>query len=193
VALLIIILTYVAWIYVEQNYLKSFLVDLSIQHIKKYREIAAKVKYSDLFFSLVSQAGDKYGIIACIWISIHFQNSAHAFIVGVLSAVCLVISQTVKSYLREARPFMINEDISVKDCKHVEFGNPSSHTFLSTAMFMTTAWLFYRELTFRFKVQQKIWHMLLIMNAIFVLIFIIGFSRAFKGVHSYNQIASGMI
>lgn len=159
---------------------------MSFQHIKKFRAIAAKVKHLDLAFSLISQLGDKYGIIACIWFSIHFQNTAHAFIIGALSSICLIISQTVKSYLREARPFMINEDISVKDCKHVEFGNPSSHTFLSSAMFVTTACLLYRELTVRFKIKRSMLHLMAIMNVIFAGIFVIGFSRAFKGVHSYN-------
>lgn len=173
--------------------MKSILYELSIVHIKQFRQIAKKVKHLDLAFSLISQLGDKYGILACIWISIHFQNTAHAFIVGILSAICLVISQTVKSFLREARPFMINDQIDVKDCKHAEFGNPSAHTFLSSAMFITTACLFYRELTVRFKIKQSILHILVILNAIFVLIAIIGFSRVFKGVHSYNQIASGFV
>ena len=36
-------------------------------------------------------------------------------------------------------------------------------------------------------------HLLLIMNGLFIVIYTIGFSRVFKGVHTYNQIISGLI
>lgn len=132
-------------------------------------------------------------MIASIWVAIHFQNPAHAFIIGLLSSFGLIVSQTVKSWLREARPFMIYESIKVADCGHVEFGNPSSHTFLSAAMLITNACLFYREWCYFNNKKQKLIHILLLLNTVFIVVYLIGFSRVFKGVHSYNQIIGGFV
>ena len=88
---------------------------------------------------------------------------------------------------------MISEKINVHGCSYIEFGNPSSHTFLSSAMYMTTIYLFYRHYTYKYKVRQSLIHLLTIMNLLLVAIYFIGFSRVFKGVHSYNQIISGLI
>jgi len=74
----------------------------------------------------------------------------------------------------------------VKDCKHLEFGNPSSHTFLSSALFVTTGYLFYRHYTHKWKLKQSLLQVLGFMNAAFAGIYLIGFSRVFKGVHTYN-------
>ena len=132
--------------------IKDVLTELSLQHIKMFRVIAAKQRQWDVLFEIASQIGDKYGIIGYIWISIHFQNQAHAFIIGVLTSLCLLISQTVKSLLRDPRPIMITDKIEVEGCTHIEFGNPSSHTFLTSTMFITTGYLFYRHYTYKFKI-----------------------------------------
>ena len=126
---------------------------LSIQHIKMFRIVAERQKHLDHLFTLVSHIGDKFGIIGCIWVSVHFQNQAPAFIVSMLSAMSLLLSQTIKSLLREPRPFMMSDQIPIKDCTHVEFGNPSSHTFLSASMFITTVYLLYRHFTYKLKIK----------------------------------------
>ena len=151
-----------------------------------FRIIAKSQPLLDSLFSVISLFGDKEGVIGNIWLAIHFQNPAHAFSIGLLSSFALVISQTVKSGLREARPFMLSDAVRVNDCKHVEFGNPSSHTFLSAAMMVTFVCLYYREWTYKTMRRQNLVHLFMILNGVFILIYIIGFSRIFKGVHSYN-------
>lgn len=87
-----VITLFVSWVIIEQNYIKNVLVALSIQHIKMFRIIAERQQSLDLLFTLISHVGDKFGIIGCIWVSVHFQNQAHAFIVSMLSAMSLLIS-----------------------------------------------------------------------------------------------------
>ena len=155
--------------------------------------IAQREKKLDMMMSLASELGDKYGIIGCIWLSIHFQNQGHAFIVGIMASVSLLVSQTLKSIIREPRPFVIDEQIDVKACTLIDFGNPSSHTFMSASMFITTIYLFYRHYSFKNKRRQNLIQLLVMMNCLLVCLYIIGFSRVFKGYHTYNQIISGLI
>jgi len=60
-------------------------------------------------------------------------------------------------------------------------------------MYITTVYLFYRHYTYKFKIKQSLVHLLFLINTLFIAIYFIGFSRVFKGVHSYNQIISGHI
>jgi hypothetical protein len=60
---------------------------------------------------------------------------------GISICLFVLLSQTTKSILREPRPLMIDGDIKVIDCKHMEFGNPSSHTYGSSFMFVSTVFL----------------------------------------------------
>ena len=107
--------------------------------------------------------------------------------------VFVLFSQTLKSILREPRPLMVDADIQIKDCKHMEFGNPSSHTFGSTFLYFVTGYLFVKNYFNGKGQKQQIMPTLVVMNTVMLGIYIIGFSRVFKGVHSYNQVLSGII
>jgi len=108
--------------------------------------------------------------------------------------MCLfvLISQTVKSILREPRPLMVDSEIKIKDCKHLEFGNPSSHTYGSSFMFMVTVYLLIKHYSVKFRLNteenrfRKLMAILVGFNGVFFVIYIVGFSRVFKGVHTYN-------
>ena len=120
----------------------------------------------------------------------------------------------MKSVLREPRPLFIDGDIKVNDCKHMEFGNPSSHTYGSAVMYLTTVYLIIKHYwvdiqkyqlirsynktitiagnEYKFNVLLILAHFIAfaIVNAA---IYTIGISRLFKGVHTYNQILNGAI
>lgn len=72
IAIVAVMIMYAAWIIVEQAYISKILQILSIQHIKLFRIIAARQPGLDMLMSAASELGDKYGIIGCIWLSIHF-------------------------------------------------------------------------------------------------------------------------
>ena len=108
-----------------------------------------------------------------------------------------MISQSVKSLNREPRPLMVDSEIRVKDCKHLEFGNPSSHTFGTSFMFMTTVYLLIKhysvkwDLNYEANKMRKLMAIILSFNSVFFVVYVIGFSRVFNGVHTYNQIING--
>jgi len=72
VALVTVMALYGAWVLIEHAYLSSLLQGLSFHHIKLFRMIAKREKTLDFLMSIASELGDKYGIIGCIWLSIHF-------------------------------------------------------------------------------------------------------------------------
>jgi len=47
----------------------------------------------------------------------------------------------MKVILKEPRPAMVDSEILSSDCDHIEFGNPSSHTFGASLMGFATLYL----------------------------------------------------
>lgn len=88
---------------------------------------------------------------------------------------------------------MIDGDIQINDCKHMEFGNPSSHTFGASFMFITTTYLMIKHYCHKYNYKTNVLLVLIPLNFIFLFVALIGFSRVFKGVHSYNQVLSGFM
>ena len=88
---------------------------------------------------------------------------------------------------------MVDADIKIKDCKHLEFGNPSAHTFASSYLFITTFFLTYRQFYVKYGIKLSPITLGFCLNLIFSLIYLIGFSRVAKGVHTYNQVLSGLV
>ena len=78
----IICSTYFIWVYLEQKYLREPLYNLSLDHIKVFRNHAATHNIFDQMATLISQMGDKSGIVATALISYTFSNEAHSFICG---------------------------------------------------------------------------------------------------------------
>ena len=81
---------------------------------------------------------------------------------------------------------MVDSDIQIKDCKHMEFGNPSSHTFGSAFLYTVTGYLFVKNHFNKQGKRQNLIATLVVVNLVMICIYLIGFSRVFKGVHTYN-------
>jgi len=169
---------------------------MSLAHIKMFRGEhlpVSKRKIVEKIMSAISHLGDKAGLWLCVQVSYHFQNQAHSFITGTQMCLFIFISQTVKSILREPRPLMIDSGINVKDCKHLEYGNPSSHTYGSSFLYITTVYLLAKHFIIRYRLKNWFVPMMLLLNLTFFGIYVIGFSRVYKGVHTYNQVLSGLM
>ena len=84
---------------------------------------------------------------------------------------------------------MIDPAIKIEDCKHMEFGNPSSHTYGATFCWITFVVLTLRHFIFANRFNKLPFLKLLAwlsLNTTLLIIMLIGFSRVYKGVHSYN-------
>lgn len=92
---------------------------------------------------------------------------------------------------------MVDRDIPyIKDCRHMEFGNPSAHTLGCSLVTMSLVYTMHRHFTYRFKLSsQRTSNLILLFSANMALLltYAVGFSRVFKGVHTYNQIISGLV
>lgn len=166
---------------------------LSLTHIKYFRTNFANYKLLELFFSIMSQFGDKFGVFLWSLLSFQFNNGAHAFITATQICIFVLVSQTMKSILREPRPLFVDSDINVADCKHMEFGNPSSHTYGASFTVPSLVWLLIQHYSARYKTQIG-WNIKLpLYTVIVLLLLLLGFSRVFKGVHTYNQVLSGFV
>ena len=186
IILLFLLAVYGSWVVFEQQYLAEPLYAISLKHIKYFRRTFSKYKLLELFFTLVSHLGDKAGVFLTSIISFQFQNGAHAFITSSQICIFVLISQTMKSIIREPRPMMIDSEINVTDCKHLEFGNPSSHTYGASFTFPTLVFLFIQHWEARYSRRcPTIWRRSAYMF-VFGLLLLIGFSRVFKGVHTWN-------
>ena len=73
---------YVTWVCIEQTYLKQPLYEISIKHIIYFRREFGSNFLLQKFFSLVSLAGDKAGLAACMGLSVLMLDQVHAFIVN---------------------------------------------------------------------------------------------------------------
>ena len=193
----VIMICYVVWIIVEQAALAAPLFNLSREHIKMYRTFLHKYPIADKLTSLLSEFGDKGGLGIYLAVSSTFQNQAHAFMTALQICVIPAFSQTVKSILREPRPLMVDRDIPyINDCKHMEFGNPSAHTLGCSLVTMSLVYTMHRHYAYRLKIGNPKTNNLILLgsaNVALLLTYAVGFSRVFKGVHTYNQIISGLV
>ena len=95
--------------------------------------------------------------------------------------------------MREPRPLMVDPAIKVEDCKHMEFGNPSSHVYGGTFLWVSCIYLLCRNYTFENKIKDAEIKIFLILTATLLILILLGFSRVYKGVHSYDQVLNGFI
>ena len=126
------------------------------------------------------------GVFLYSMIGFNFTNGAHAFMITLMLNVFLLVSQTVKSILREPRPLFVDAEINVADCKHMEFGNPSSHTYHVAFVLPSLCWLIIKHYEIELKQKCPILIKIVAYGLIYSFILVLGFSRVFKGVHTYN-------
>jgi len=88
---------------------------------------------------------------------------------------------------------MVKMEIQAKSCRHLEFGNPSSHTYGAASVFLCFAFLMTKHYVVKYNIKNYMLPFMGIMNVVFLGVWIVGFSRVFLGAHTYNQVASGIV
>ena len=85
----------------------------------------------------------------------------------------------MKGVYHEARPFFI-ADTRPNGCRF-EYGNPSGHSFIGTGLYLTIWELVMKEYPKTSKFTQ-----FSSFAALIALIVVLGISRVYNGVHTYN-------
>ena len=97
--------------------------------------------------------------------------------------ICQSFSCVLKGIYHEGRPFFMAE-FKPNGCRF-EYGNPSGHSFIATGLYITMWDLTSRQFKLT-SMQRK-----LFLVPIIALILILGASRIYNGVHTYNQVLAG--
>jgi hypothetical protein len=97
----------------------------------------------DVICRIFTELGDKYAVTILIAILVNTMNFHKTLILIMVSASNSAISNTLKSILREPRPFFVT-DISPFLCT-IEHGDPSGHSVNAAAIYATVITLLIRE------------------------------------------------
>ena len=162
--------------------IKPYLFDLSLRHIRHFR--ASSTPALDVFFSIVSELAEKVGFIVVNTLAFCVLSLYSSFQLMLALNVAIGYNVILKLFYCDPRPFYIDHSIVPVACD-LEFGNPSGHSQASTAYYFVLARCLIREFA---PLQRR---SRLVYAASAALCLLIGFSRVFTGVHSYNQILFG--
>ena len=87
-----------------------------------------------------------------------------------------------KMFWRDPRPYFLTK-MSPLNCKDVEYGNPSGHAMVTTAVYLTAFYL----------LKKKSPMYLFLQVLVYFAILVISFNRFKMGVHSLDQLLNGCV
>ncbi len=140
--------------------------------------------FLDKFGTIVSELGDKYFIGFAICMSYHVFDHAKGFVLLLSAVICLAFSCLLKSIYHEARPFF-EGDFKPNGCR-LEYGNPSGHSQIAVGLYLTLWYFYYQQYSYFHKFYKYACLVVIIINML-----VIGASRIYNGIHTYNQVISG--
>ena len=85
-------------------------------------------------------------------------------------------------FWRDPRPYFLTK-MSPLNCKDVEYGNPSGHAMVTTAVYLTAFYL----------LKKKSPMYLFLQVLVYFAILVISFNRFKMGVHSLDQLLNGCV
>ena len=112
-------------------------------------------------------------IIPLLYWCIHKQLGKHA---AYLLAIAYIANAMLKDFLREPRPYWLDEDVGWSS--EPTYGIPSGHAQIVLPVYLLVA----------YRVRRR-WVWLVA----FILIFLIGLSRIYLGVHFFHDVAAGLL
>ena len=132
----------------------------------------------DQVSKVISELGGQHALTFLIMVAHCTMDQAKSFTFSVTVFASISILGILKSINHEPRPFFVHI-IQPSECP-LDYGNPSNHSQYSI-LYLTIVEML---------CKSKGW---LLGSAVWTLIFLISLSRIYMGVHTLNQILSGLI
>ena len=112
----------------------------------------------------------------------------HVFIIFGAQAFAMMVFSLEKNVIKAPRPFFIDPDISVDACKFAEFGSPSGHSFAASTIYTNLT-----ALLLKYYKCSRTKSILAFSCSTVPIVLFTGVSRVYEGMHSVDQVASGII
>eukprot|EP00347_Sterkiella_histriomuscorum_P012454 403368512 len=171
---------------VEFSYRKP-LFDRSIELQLQLQE--KQTKAATVIFKIFSVWGDGYPYFIIYAFILNWENRARSFYyLAFLSAELFVVNITKMAY-HEPRPFMFEDRLNLPSGCSTEYGNLSGHS-LFAASFNLFVFLDFYHGSWKGKSYSKLLYAFLLFLAV-ALFILVGFSRFYLNVHTFNQIVYG--
>jgi|LauGreDrversion4_2_1035121.scaffolds.fasta_scaffold629523_2 membrane-associated phospholipid phosphatase len=117
----------------------------------------------------LAELGNKSGLGFVVLFSKHFGTNAQAFTAIVAFTLTSAFNTCEKMVLMEPRPYFLTK-VAPLSCKDLEFGNPSGHAMVVTALYMTIT----AKMDFKIKAT------------VLLTCVVVALNRFFMGVHSLD-------
>ena len=139
------------------------------------------MKHGHHFISTAS-----YTIILAVGLSV--MDLQHVFIIFGAQAFAMMVFSFEKNVIKAPRPFFVDPDIPVEACKFAEFGSPSGHSFAASTIYTNVTALILKY----YKSSRKT--SILAFSCITApIVLFTGVSRVYEGMHSVDQVLSGIV
>ena len=126
--------------------------------------------------------GDKnvFGVILIL--QKHFRPDKEAITGCIVVGFIAMFNALDKMFWQDPRPYFITK-MAPLNCKDVEYGNPSGHAMVTTAVYLTAFYL----------LKKKSPMYLFLQVLVYFAILVISFNRFKMGVHSLDQLLNGCV
>ena len=128
---------------------------------------------------LFSELGDKLGQSALIVISLHYMRKDQALTMIAALSIGTALTNLLKAFWHEPRPYLLSADILPAKCKAIEYGMPSGHTMGFMLVYRT----FVKMINHRLQPALEF--------TVFIFCLLVAFNRAQMQVHSFDQLLDG--
>ena len=126
---------------------------------------------------LLAELGDKGGLGMVVLLCKHFRSNKEAFTAITAFTLTSAFNTVEKMLRQEPRPYFLTE-VAPLNCKDIEYGNPSGHAMVVTAVYLTITYYFN-------KVLPKL--------LVIVVCLVVSLNRFYMGVHTFDQLLHGFV
>lgn len=169
IIILLLILFFGIWTFlVHKGYLKKI-------DDKVYKSLKIKQPYISIFKSITFLGSTKYFVVMATLLIVFLQNKRTAFLIAILLIIDALLVSIFKNIMKRERP-------NIKQLvKEKGYSYPSGHTFTSNVFYGFIIFLvLMSELSLILKV--------ILIVLLICIIFLVGFSRIFLGVHYFSDV-----
>lgn len=138
----------------------------------------------DFSMNLLTNIADKYGISLSFWIAHVILSPANSQMLLATSCLGVSFNIAIKMLIRDARPYF-NTDLYTPVSWDFEYGSPSGHSQSVTSFFLTLVTLLIKE--YNLQKYKKLLYTSTVLYCWFI-----SFTRIFVGLHTLEQILTGL-